>query len=159
MWLILSFGLTGILIGNLIAMSASSTVPSLVSLIFAFVGGSLVVMLHRLKQDEQVLAGKILASLSFFCLVGVYMGLIVNEGRLLTPERWRQAHPQTSRVQAPGECTETKLQDSKYLASDGISRGDAIDMLKTAGALSAEQAYFQLFNEYKALSKEMKQCK
>ena len=155
MWLIVAFASTGFLVGNLMGMSASSTVPSFLGLLFALFGGSLIVFLHKLTSEDRVVAGKLVFALSLTCLLGVYTGLFVNERELLTPKE-RRFLPVAAHVGTFGtSCTDREhatAQESgtgdrvqnKYLAAGTLSKIDQIDVEKRFAGLSAEDAYQQL---------------
>lgn len=159
MWLIIAFAATGFLIGNLMAMSASSTVPSFLGLLFALLGGSLIALLHKLTIEDRVLAGKLVLALTGMCLIGVYTGLLVNEHELLTPKQRRfltVAPMKTAKAAPCGADKEGRSESArgKYIAAGEISEADEIDIEKRAGKLTAEQAYGRLFNAWKDSCKE-----
>lgn len=168
MWLILGFAFTGFLIGNLMAMSASSTVPSFLGLLFALLGGSLIALLHKLKQEDRTAAGKIVLALSAMCLLGVYTGLVINERELLTPKERRfwpavsksnefnsAAKPETSHST---DCSSIKTQASKYLAGAELSKADGVDLKKQRGEITPEQAYAEMYNGWKKFEGEVGRC-
>ncbi len=57
MWMILGFAALGLLIGNLIGMTSEGVIGELISLLFVFVGGSLMAFLHKLTPADRRLAG------------------------------------------------------------------------------------------------------
>lgn len=93
MWLVLAFLALGLLIGNLVGLSATAVVASLVALLFAFGGGSIIAFLHKLSGADRTAASQAVLAFSLACLVGVYAGLRVSEYRMLSPEGRK---PQTS---------------------------------------------------------------
>ena len=161
MWLIVAFATTGFLVGNLMGMSASSTVPSFLGLLFALLGGSLIAFLHKLTREDRIIAGKLVFALSLTCLLGVYTGLFVNERELLTPKGRRFLPTAVHWAPASVSCTEHEGGSaketesgtpgrSKYLAASTLSKIDAIDVEKRLAGLPAEDAYQKL----RALSME-----
>jgi len=90
MWLILAFSALGLLIGNLVGLSATSIVTPLLGLLFAFGGSSIIAFLHKLSGDDRKAAAQAVLAISLACLVGVYSGVLINQYRVLTPKarRW-----------------------------------------------------------------------
>lgn len=131
--LTLGFGTLGFLIGNLAGLTAESTVSALLSLLFAFAGGSAIGLLHKLDANAQKSAGLMVASLSIMCLTGVYSGIIVTEHQLLTPVERRQYRVDDS------------IEESKYLRSYLINEAAQIDQLRATNQISVEQAYESLY--------------
>jgi hypothetical protein len=101
MWLIVAFAALGLLIGNLVGLTAQSVVSSLLGLLFAFVGGSVLVFLEKLTPEIRKLAGQSILALSVSCLIGTYVGIVVSEWQLLSPKR--TVKPATARPTTEGE--------------------------------------------------------
>src|SRR5580700_2262358 len=64
MWLVVGLGLMGMLVGMLAGISSSAIVQPLIALLFAFVGGSVFVILSKLSGEDRTLAGKMVSALS-----------------------------------------------------------------------------------------------
>ena len=129
----ISFGCLGLLIGNMVGLSADSLVKIVISVLFTFVGGSVFVIINRLSVDEQRMAAVAITTLSIFCLLGVYVGILQAEYRIFSP----QSDP-SSRVQ-------TSTEKVKYLRSSEIENIYVIDTQYRQKQISAEDAYDRLF--------------
>src|SRR5215469_8320878 len=87
LWFVLGFGALGLLIGNLVGMTSESAVTPVMGLVFAFAGSSILALLHKISHEDRQLAGKAIFVLCAFCLLGVFLGIVVDERKLLTPEK------------------------------------------------------------------------
>jgi hypothetical protein len=126
MWLIAGFAALGFLIGSLLGLSATPVVQSTISLLFALLGGSIVVLLHRLSDRERQVAGQLIASLAVTTLLGTIAGIVVAERRWLSP------------------AGTVKVGENKYLRSTDASEVNAIDLKYDSKAITADEAYQQL---------------
>ena len=126
MWLILGFAALGFLIGNLVGLTSESVVTQTIGLLFAVMGGSLIVLLKGLQPDDRRLAGKMILSLSVMALLGVVSGIVISENRLLSP-----AH-----IVAGA--------DNKYLRKLTASDLAEIDLRYNSGHLTPAEAYKEL---------------
>jgi len=138
MWIILGLAALGFLIGNLVGLTASSVVTPLLGLLFAFVGGSVLGLFHKLDERDRILAGRGVLALSLLCLVGTWTGILTNEHRWLSPARANIPENVGS-----GGSVQTKA--APYLRSAQIDAINQIDRKKETGGLTAEQAYEQLY--------------
>jgi len=130
-WMAAGFGGLGLLIGNLVGLTSESLVGRIISLLFVFIGGSLLAFLRKLDVHDRKTAGASLLALSLASIVGVYMGILMTEYRWLSP--------------ANGKAVE----ESKYLRNGGISRAAAIDATKDPKNLEgAYQRMYELALEY-----------
>ena len=129
----ISYGCLGMLIGNMVGLSADSLVKIVISVVFAFSGGSVLVFLHKLSVDEQRMAAIGITTLSIFCLLGIYIGILQAEYRIFTPQSARSF----------GELTRSI--ERKYLRSSEIKNIFIIDTKYRQRQISAEVAYDQLF--------------
>jgi hypothetical protein len=126
MWLIAGFAALGFLIGNLLGLSASPVVQSTISLLFALLGGSIVVFLHKLSPADRRVAGQLITSLAMATLVGTFVGIVISERRLLSP------------------TIDTRGVDNKYLRGLQVSEVNAIDLQYDSKAITADEAYRKL---------------
>ena len=74
-WLIIGQSLFGLLIGALVGLSISPVVSTVLGLLFAFIGGSLLVLLKGKSDSELELIGKSITALSLFMILGVILGI------------------------------------------------------------------------------------
>lgn len=132
MWVVIGLFLLGLLVGNLVGLTAQSVVSSLLSLLFAFIGGSLIALLGKLSPSERGLAGQCIVALSIGCLIGTYGGIAVSENQLLS---LRGTHTGASRL---------TVADRKYLRSEILTPAAAIDLQYRQGLINADEAYRQL---------------
>jgi len=130
----ISFACLGLLIGNMVGLSADSLVRVLIPALFAFGGGSVLVILRKLSVDEQRMAAVAISTLSIFCLLGVYVGILQAEHRFFTPQS----------DQSFGD-TASSMQSNKYLHDSEIETIYAIDAKYSNKFITAEEAYDQLF--------------
>lgn len=70
MWIVIGFAALGFLIGNLVGLTAHSVVTSVLTLIFAFTGGSIIAFLGKLTLDDRRVAGQAICCLSLCCVLG-----------------------------------------------------------------------------------------
>jgi len=127
MWLIVGFGALGLLVGNLVGLTSEPVVASTIGLLFSSIGGSVILFLHKLQQDERRLAGQLILALASSTLLGIFTGIYISEHRTLSPNQARSS---------PAE--------NKYLRSATASEVMAIDLAYNNHAITSEQAYSQL---------------
>ena len=130
---IFAFACLGFLIGNLIGLSAESTLSVVIPLLFSFGGGSAVAFLHKLTPEERKLGAAAVVALSLSCLIGAYTGIMTSEYRLLSPE-------------TNGKVETRSIEENKYLRTVSFSKVQLIDQrYKVDSAFSAEEAYEKLY--------------
>ena len=140
MWLVIGLGLMGMLVGMLAGMSSSVIVQPLIALLFAFVGGSVFAILSKLSAEDRRLAGKMVSSLSFCCLIGVIAGIFITRHQYLVPTDNRQA--------MVNACLGTNPPPACMLRSSNSDQVAIIDEKKNAGKLTADEAYDALRKLY-----------
>jgi hypothetical protein len=146
MWIVVGFASLGLLIGTMTGMSSESVVKSLISLLFVFVGGSVLALLHRLTPHDRNIAGGAIFGMSLGCLLGLYSGIFVSEHRVLTPGT---AASETADVRSGPKTARSANGEEDghryfYLRASMMSKANAIDIQKKAG-LSVEEAYEQMY--------------
>jgi len=145
MWITLGFLALGFLIGNLVGMTATSVVTSLLGLLFAFAGGSVITVMHRLNAVDRNVAGKALAALSLACVVGIYSGVYVCEHRLLSPPPKPGVSNTTDHAASPVANSENASPAAnKYVMAEIVSETQAIDQQLAARQIKPEEAYRRL---------------
>jgi len=132
MWVIIGLFLLGLLVGNLVGLTAQSVVTPLLGLLFAFIGGSVIAMVGKLPPADRRLAGQCIIALSLGCLIGTYGGIVVSDYQLLSPKR---DHVSAMRM---------TVADRKYLRSQVIEPSAAIQLQYAQGRISAEEAFRKL---------------
>ena len=140
MWNVFAFMSLGLLIGNLVGLTAESTVSALIGLLFAFVGGSAISFMHKLSVQEQIIASKAILSLSLTCLLGVYIGITVSDNQWLTLD---------SQISAQ----RLSVMDRKYVRENLLEKAHAIDQQKANKQITVDAAYEEL---YKLVTSEEK---
>jgi hypothetical protein len=148
LWFVLGFGALGLLIGNLVGLTSESAVTPVMGLLFAFAGSSILALLGKISQEDRQLAGKAIFMLCACCLIGIFLGIVVDEHKLLTPGEFREARIQAAlkAESSPNSHASEASASSKYLRSDFIRRANAIDAHKANGDISVDQAYDQMFH-------------
>jgi hypothetical protein len=149
MWLVLAFSALGLLIGNLVGLSATSVVTPLLGLLFAFGGSSVIAFLHKLRVDDRKVAAQAIFAISVACVIGVYMGVLVNQYRVLSPKdrRWP---PLGSAAGNKGDSTQIgRWMYDPYVRSAIGKKADEIDARYRNGELSAPAAYDSLYSAVK----------
>jgi len=170
MWIVLGFLSLGFLVGNIVGMTAQSVVTSLLGLLFAFAGGSVLSIMHKLDVADRNAAGQAVMALSLSCLLGIYSGIFVSEHRLLSPavpatstksemmQRNVEATPtsqsQETKQQVQGKEGTIPSAANKYLLSLSVDEIDQIDQLRTSGKISSDEAYKRLHNLVMRSAKE-----
>ena len=129
----ISFACLGLLIGNMVGLSADSLVRVVIPALFAFGGGSVLVILRKLSVDEQRMAAVAISTLSIFCLLGVYVGILQAEYRIFTPQSARSVGDTAS------------VTGNKYLLDNNIEKIYVINANYRNKEITAEEAYDQLF--------------
>ena len=125
-WLVAGFLFMGLLVGNLVGMSATSVTTSILGLLFAFAGGTAVAFLQKLSAEQIKIAGKAILVLSLSCLVGLYAGILVTEHQLLTP-------PERA-------ATRVSVVDSKYLRAELVDPASRIEIDLKQKRITPEEA-------------------
>jgi hypothetical protein len=139
--LVAGFAALGLLVGNLLGLSATSFVKEFVSLVFVFVGGSVIALLHKLSNSDRRVAGSLLFALSVGTVVGIYAGVLVTEYRVLSP-----AVPRPMVSGQPSATDGGKTTDSnRYLRGSTLSEASTIELNRSLG-LSIEDAYTQMYS-------------
>ena len=82
-WLYAGQSIFGLLIGILVGLSISPVVGTVLGLLFAFIGGSVILLLKGRTEEELELTGKSIAALSGFMVLGVVIGINVRVNDLL----------------------------------------------------------------------------
>ena len=129
----LAFASLGFLVGNLIGLSAESTLSVVIPLVFAFGGGSAIAFLHNLKPEDRRQAGVAVTALAVACLIGVYCGIFVSEYQLFSPNL----------TQAPETAS---IESRKYLRNVDVRAVDLVDQRYKSNEITAEQAYETLYD-------------
>jgi hypothetical protein len=141
MWILIAFGALGFLIGNIAGLTASSVSTSLLSLLFAFGGGSVIAFIHKLDQEHRRLAAQAIFALSVACFIGLYAGILVSEWQVLSPRNGKQ----TDSPRVSGGLVRGSIVSRKYLRTHMVDPAEAIDAQYKTGALTCEKAYEQLY--------------
>lgn len=149
--MILAFLLLGLLVGNLIGLSAQSIVVPFLGLVFALAGGSLIAFLEKLTGPDRILAANALAAFCAAALVGAYFGIFASEWQLLSPERPHSAKSTPTPTSSPARSlaqTSTprpEIADRKYLRRSEVNAIQEIDRQVQANRVSKSDAYEDLF--------------
>lgn len=149
--MVLAFATLGLLIGNLVGLTAESIVSSLVALLFVCGGGSAIGFLVGLDADRRKAASVAISSLSLACLVGIYTGILVSEYQLLTPPERRAEGAKFSIGESIPLSATNRTLKNVYVRAFLTTEANQIDQLKVTGKMSAEEAYEAL---YKLISEE-----
>jgi len=157
MWITFGFAGLGFLIGNLIALTSETIVSSFISLLFVFIGGSVLALLDKLNEHDRKIAGSSILSLSLFCVFGVYTGVLIDEYKLLSPPNARPAaRAESSNNGAKKEArngpegdkmTPTAAVDTDrhpYVRSGEPTPANQIDRLKDK-TINPEEAYQRMY--------------
>ena len=144
MWIIFGFLALGLLVGNLIGLTAESVVTPVLGLLFAFGGGSIIAFIGKFSPEDRRLAGQAILALSVACLVGVYSGIGISEWQILSP-------PERAQLNDSAPSPRASIADKKYLRSALIKSANAIDTQLTMDVISFDEAYKQLFKLVKKL--------
>lgn len=81
-WFLLGCMFLGLLIGLITGLSISPIVGTVVGLVFAFAGGSIIVLIKGRSDNDLDLIGKSLASLSIFMIIGITVGISFRQDYL-----------------------------------------------------------------------------
>jgi hypothetical protein len=129
---VIAFVCLGFLIGNLVGLSAQSTVAIILPLLFAFGGGSAIAFLPKLDAKDREQAAAAVMAMSLSCLVGVYSGILVSEYQILSPKN------------SPSRSRAGSIAEMKYLRGATMDKIVAIDQQFRTHTLTAVQALEQL---------------
>jgi hypothetical protein len=80
----LSFAALGLLIGSIAGLTSAAITTSLLSALFAFVGGSVLAFLPKFNNEDRRVASSAIAGLSMAATIGLYGSLYVREHRVLS---------------------------------------------------------------------------
>jgi hypothetical protein len=140
MWMVFGFGALGFLIGNLVGLSSTPIVKSVVGLLFAFGGGSIIAFIKGIDAHDRKIAGASILALSLACTFGVYSGILVKTYHLLSPRST------TITGNTPAEaCNAT---DPDYVKKGTASRAADINDSHNKDPEGAYQRLYQLALEY-----------
>jgi hypothetical protein len=120
-----AFAALGFLIGNLTGLSASPIAQILVPALFALIGGSFIAFLSTVPHDDRRVAAGAIMGFSLACLVGTYVGILVNVSQVLGSQS-------------------ANLESYSYLRTDSMGQVEAIDARKRNGEINVEKAYDEL---------------
>jgi len=134
-WIGLGLFALGTLIGSLVALSAQSLAQAVIAAMFALFGGSLLVFMEKLSEQNQAKAAIGIFAISLGTLCGVYSGLYVNEYQLLTPPAQRFTRAQS---------TQATVEVRKYLKENILPKANEIDVKYRNGLLTPQDAYDQI---------------
>ncbi len=82
-WLYFGQSVFGLLIGIMAGLSISPTIAGLIGLLFAFLGGSVMILIKGKSAEELEVIGKCVAGMSSFMLIGIFIGIVVRANDLL----------------------------------------------------------------------------
>lgn len=85
-WFLIGQSFFGILIGFMVGLSISPVVSTVLGLMFAFIGGSIIVLIKGRTEDELAFIGKSITALSLFIMLGVVIGIIARTYDVLEPD-------------------------------------------------------------------------
>ena len=139
MWLAFAFAMLGLLIGTLVGLTSESVVQTLIGLLFALMGGSVIAFLGKMSSEDRKAASQAIASLSIACLIGIYSGIIVTQYRLLSPRLDSNKPTVTARAEISKETY-------KYLRSAKTDKANAIDIRYKQHLITLEQAYEEMYS-------------
>ncbi len=152
MWIVIGFAALGFLIGNLVGLTAHSVVTSVLTLMFAFAGSSIIAFLGKISPDDRRVAGQAICGLSLCCVLGTYAGIATSEWRLLSPKQAMMSgatavSPATAVVPKTGNCEVLALKN-KYLDYLPVARVNAVDWSYHNGPLKGKpaEAYENLYS-------------
>lgn len=133
-YIIFAFSSLGLLIGNLIGLTAESVVSAFLPLLLAFVGGSIIAFISKIPIADRIDASLAVSALSLSCLVGLYISIAASEHQVLTPDY-------SSDLQVGAE---ESIEDRKYLRSEQLELTHAVDQRFRNGQIDAAEAYSKL---------------
>jgi hypothetical protein len=138
---LIAFAALGLLVGNVSGLSDAAVTLPLIAALFAFVGGSAIAFLKDVPDAQRGSAALAITGLAIGCLLGVYLGILVREHQLLTPQARRF-------IATPSEQNAPVTQSgvTRYLRSSDVQRLGTIDAARRRGALTAQEAYDSLYN-------------
>jgi hypothetical protein len=122
----------GFLVGNLTGLSASPLAGIIVPAAFTLVGGSALAFLSKVPERDRPIASGAILLFSIGCLLGVYIGVLVNTQQWLGPRPFVTSSDQD------------KSHSSSYLRSETLRQSDLIDQRVRGGEFTREQAYQKL---------------
>lgn len=131
-----SFGVTGLLLGCMVAFSSDHLSRVLIPLIFSLFGGSLATFGGSLSEPLRRDAYKGILALSSFCLVGIVVGILAVQFRWLTPE---------SQVGMGGPTASGNLENTGYyLRGESLTTIRGIEARVRQRQLDKAAAYDQI---------------
>lgn len=155
MWLAFAFAMLGLLIGTLVGLTSESVVQTLLGLLFALMGGSVIALLGKLSPEDRKTASQAIASLSIACLIGIYSGIVVTQYRLLSPKIDSNKPAVTTDSNKPAVTTDSKkpavttraeISKETYIRSAQIAKANAIDIRYHKHLITPEQAYEEMYS-------------
>ena len=91
-WIVTGSLCLGLLIGLMVGLSISPVVSTVLGLIFAFAGGSIVVLIKGRQDNELGLIGKSLTAISIAIIIGAISGIVLRTNDWLRIDRETALH-------------------------------------------------------------------
>lgn len=151
MWIVIGFGTMGALLGMMVGMTSEvGIVKTVVTLLFALIGGAISAFLPKLDERDRILAGRMLTSLSLCCIAGVIGGIFFTFALAM----WFPHHDASVKSTAETKVTQNAVADRSTipLPQGILKRGlvaitpDYIDFEKQQGQLDTESAYKAMYD-------------
>jgi len=100
------FAALGILVGSVSGLSTAKLTTTLLGLVFALIGGSVIAFIQKLDDSSRRAAGVSLLAFSLAATVGIYIGLTVRINDMLRIGQPVVAAPQPSPIYLKGLNTQ-----------------------------------------------------
>jgi len=126
-WLYIGQSFFGFLIGYMVGLSISPIVSTVLGLMFAFIGGSLIVLIKGKSETELEVIGKSITALSSFMLIGIAMGIFFKANDVLNSTVWTKFNSDKPLYQLSEPLN---LQDIIYLGKKDEYAGLICSILK-----------------------------
>ncbi|MHA4811768.1 hypothetical protein ACX0G9_26970 [Flavitalea flava] len=142
--LLLGFASFGTLIGLITGITSSPIAGAIITALFAFAGGKLLIDFISKTSSDQIKIGLVLFGFSVFCAGGILLGIYIKMNSLLTnPDLIAQHTVPTKTNDSTGKDNVTKRPIEMYLRSN---ESNLIELKFNRGEISADSALHAFIN-------------
>jgi hypothetical protein len=128
------FAALGLLVGSIAGLSSAQLTTTLLGLLFALIGGSIIAFIEKLDNDSRRAAGLSLLAFAPTAMLGLYLGIFVRVNDFL---RMQPAEATVSRASADDYLRGSRAEQVAFLQAQ-IVRGE-MKLEDACGALDHSQ--------------------
>lgn len=124
-WPFLGFISIGLTIGYIAGLSSGSIVDTIVTSIFAFIGGSSIWLVNKYDFEQRKVLGLVLFGLSFGMLIGINVGIFMKTHEVFIPQDFNRENEPIEILRA-NEIEIDSLKSQLKLYDDGLLKEEEL---------------------------------